>query len=183
MQQRFRTYKEQFLTNPSYFMTKRIALTAFVMLFAALVAMAQTDSQRPGTETSPANKTEKVHKAQSGDKADHARHAEERSNGNAFSGKGKGGDKDKVEKNGKGHHKGKHKSKGKGKNKGNKAGTGENKEQRRSQTGEQNPQQPRSQRPEQPQTDKESLPAPKTRKPGDKPTPGTEQQKDQKSRG
>jgi hypothetical protein len=170
------------------FMTKRIVLTALVAFLATVVALAQTDPA-PSTQPSPANKTAKVQKAQKAQKKDKAakvEHAEERSNGAAFSGKGKGGEKNMTDKTKKDKAKAKKKGqKNKQKNKAKKQGaqngkTYEGTDDKAPSDGSGQEQRPGGTNKEKPNT---TTPARKQRQPGDKPTSGTEQKKDNKSRG
>lgn len=88
-------------------MQKQLILIAAFLLSVATATWAQTDADVKTTK--PAKSIQKTEKNT---------HAETQSDGAAFSGKGKGGDKDQVEKRKK-HPKGKHKNKHgkKGKNK------------------------------------------------------------------
>lgn len=79
-------------------MTKKLVLTAFVALMSTFIALAQTDPQpRPAASPTP-TKIEKVDKNKSKEKSDKIEHAEKRSNGAAYSGRGKGGEKNTTEK-------------------------------------------------------------------------------------
>lgn len=167
-------------------MTKRIVLTALAAFMATVVALAQTEPA-PSKRTSPANKSEKVEKAQQKDKAAKVEHAEERSNGAAYSGKGKGGEKnmaDKAKKDkAKGKKKGqknknKHKNKAKGKDAQKGKKSEDNDDKAPSDSGQE--QRPGGTTQKAPTT---TPTARKQRQPGDKPSPGTEQKKDDKSRG
>lgn len=170
-------------------MTKKIVLTALVAVFATALALAQTDRKAaaPVSKTSPANKTEKVEKAQQKDKAAKIEHAEERSNGAAFSGKGKGGDKNTVDKQnkGKGKGKGKHHNKNKSKAKNGYKTKDKVKDKEKDDNDENVGEKDRSgtQQGRKPGTSTDKAPMKKQRKPGDKPAPGTEVKKDQKTRG
>lgn len=184
-------------------MTKKLVLTAFVALVATAVALAQTTDPQPKKATSPANKTERMEKAQQKDKTDQVRHAEERSNGAAYSGKGKGGEKGTAEreKKGKGKAKGHDKQKAKGKEK--HEGKGQKAKDKKGKSGDDMEDKDEQKNPEngdkgtgngkwrtgdQPQKNGDA-PAPKSiktggeRKPGDKPAPGTEMKKVSKSKG
>ncbi|MCC7507680.1 MAG: hypothetical protein IT259_20390 [Saprospiraceae bacterium] len=77
-------------------MKKHLLITLLLALFASATTWAQSDPKAKA----PKSKTEQAAKA------------EEKSDGAAFSGQGKGGEKDMVEKE-KGQHKGKHAKKGK----------------------------------------------------------------------
>ena len=169
-------------------MIKKFVLTAFVALIASIVALAQN---RPAAqpETAPANKTERMENAKSTKDADKIGRAEERSNGSAYSGKGKGkgGKKDRVEKGEKGEKgKGKGKTKGKFKNKNKSKDKSEGKRGRDAGDDDNKGRQQGERKRDQERTGGEkaptSKPAPapteqKSRKAGDKPTPGTENRK------
>lgn len=182
-------------------MMKKIVFTAFVMFTAAIVAMAQTDPA-PKNQKKTADKSERMENAKSTKEADKIEHAEERSGGAAFSGKGKGGDKDQVEKEKKGKkgNKGKAKGKGKGKDKakgkskdkskGNKEQDNDGDDDNRGKKEKDNKGAERKRDRDREQTGSERTPGtkpaptePKSRKPGDKPTPGTENPKGQKTGG
>lgn len=77
-------------------MKKHLLITLLLALFASATTWAQSDPKAKA----PKSKTEQAAKA------------EEKSDGAAFSGQGKGGEKDMVEKE-KGQHKGKHAKKAK----------------------------------------------------------------------
>ena len=167
-------------------MMKKIVLTAFVTLIASMIALAQN---RPAAqpETAPANKTERIEKAKSTKDADKIGRAEERSNGSAYSGKGKGGKKDQVEKGekgkkgkGKGKGKGKFKNKNKSKDKaeGRTGRDGDDDDNKGRQQGERKRDQERTGGEKAPTSNPTPAPSEqKTRKAGDKPTPGTENRK------
>ncbi|MBK6932373.1 MAG: hypothetical protein IPH12_16570 [Saprospirales bacterium] len=172
-------------------MTKKFVLTAFAILAASLLALAQTEPQaRPTAKPNPADRAEQVESAQKKSESDKVRHAEERSKGAAYSGKGEGGRKDAAEKEKrkKGKHKGKGKGRGKGKSKEKSKGKKKSRDyegpdsdgdssEGRSRPGVEEPKQPNP-------AGKEKTPGtPKVRRPGDRPSQGTEQQKDQKTRG
>lgn len=174
-------------------MIKKFVLTAFATLIASMIAVAQTETT-PGAKTTPANKTERVGTAKTTKDADKVQHAEERSNGAAFSGKGKGGDRNTVDKDKKGKKDKKDKKKGKkhGKSKGkwkdqskhdpNREGNDDDNEDVKK---DQKARQPAEQKRKQERTGGGQAPAPttpapsqqKSRKAGDKPTPGTENPK------
>lgn len=153
-------------------MTKKFMLTAVAVLFSALVALAQTESQ---TQPVPAGKTEKMEKK---DKTDKIQNAEQRSNGAAFSGKGKGGDKDQVEK-------GKAKDKAKAKKEKKKKKDKVKKAKKNKKQGDNDSDNPDTTAPsdkwEQKPVQNEKVPG--TRQPGDKPADDTEMKKERKSRG
>ena len=167
-------------------MMKKFVLTAFVALIASVVALAQN---RPAAqpETAPANKIERMENAKSTKDADKIGRAEERSKGSAYSGKGKGGKKDRVEKGEKGKKgKGKGKSKGKFKNKnkskdkaeGRTGRDGDDDDNKGRQQGERKRDQERTGGEKAPTSNPTPAPSEqKTRKAGDKPTPGTENRK------
>jgi len=140
-------------------MTKQFVLTVFAVLLSAFVAMAQTtepQTRRPA----PAGKTEKAEKK---DKSDKIEKAEDRSGGAAFSGKGKGGDKNLKDKDEKA-------KKAKKAKKGDKKQGGDTGSDKDTQTRPGTQQAPAGK-------------TPNTRKPGDKPAPGTEMKKEEKPRG
>lgn len=167
-------------------MMKKLVLTAFVTLIATVIALAQTDPAS-NAKTTRGDKTNRTEKAKSDKVADKVEHAEERSSGAAFSGKGKGankgsvakGEKGKKEKGkgkGKGKHKNKHKSKGKSKR--DKAGERDDKD---TDTNNQDRRQGTERKRDQERTGGEKAPTTKPtpsgqkdRAPGDKPVP-TEQ--------
>lgn len=167
-------------------MTKKLMLTALVAVFAATFALAQTKPQpRSNSKTSPANKTVKAQTAKEKDSdAAKIEHAEERSNGAAFSGKGKGGDKNMVDKEGKnkGHAKGKHKNKAKSKNKGEDKGKFGNRHNNKTYEGPDSNAKTGTKKA--PTTGDDNgdtpvaAPVSKQRKIGDKPVPGKETQKE-----
>ena len=182
-------------------MKKKFILSAFTILLASLLAVAQSGPQaRPSSKPSPANKTMKVEKAQKKDGAAKVEHAEKRSDGAAYSGRGKGGDKNTVEKGkrgkgkAKGHMKGQHKGKAKGKMKHKKKDKAykkwDSKNDRKSKDYEGHDGKPegtktrKSERTEQGNTPREQTPTTNpNRRPGDRPAPGKEIKKDQKQRG
>lgn len=176
---------------------KKFALSAFLVLFAALIAIAQSDPQaRPSAKPSPANKAAKVETAQPKADPTKVEHAEERSDGAAFSGRGKGGEKGSVEKGkrgkgkAKGHHKSKHKGKGQNKQKGQGDDDDNGSSRRGSKTepgprGDEGPagrpaggtmktRRPQSTEPAEAPAGTKKPETTRGRKPGDKPTPGTE---------
>lgn len=171
-------------------MIKKFVLTAFATLIASMIALAQTEPAPSATST-PANKTERAGTAKSTKDADKVQHAEERSKGAAFSGKGKGGDKNTVDKDKKGKKdkkKGKKngKSKGKSKDKAKRNSNGEgNDDDNDGMKKAKKSQQPAEQKRRQERTGGDKTPAPttpapseqKSRKAGDKPAPGTENPK------
>lgn len=174
------------------YMIKKFVLTAFATLIASMIALAQTEPAPSATST-PANKTERAGTAKSTKDADKVQHAEERSKGAAFSGKGKGkgGDKNTVDKDKKGKKdkkKGKKngKSKGKSKDKAKRNSNGEgNDDDNDGMKKAKKSQQPAEQKRRQERTGGDKTPAPttpapseqKSRKAGDKPAPGTENPK------
>ncbi len=176
-------------------MTKKMLLSAFAILLASFAVMAQSDPQpAPVSKTSPADKSIKAEKARQTTDAAKAPRAEERSNGAAYSGKGKGGDKNTAEKEKRGKHKakgknkGKHKGKAKGKTKDkqkNKAYRGKDAKSDPMSKGYEGPDDApgniKTQKSEKAKQEKAPrTPTPGTtpsRKPGDKPTPGTEKQR------
>ena len=178
-------------------MTKKIVLTAFVALFAASMAIAQTDPQpRPGAGTPTPQKIERIdNKPKTAKDAGKIENAEEKSNGAAYSGKGKGGDKDKVQKieNGKGKAKGKGHAHGKGKSKGKskdktkryegpdaKPGTTDKEAQEAPQHGDQNPDEAANKKGDvnKKKEPKPAQPAPAERKPGQRPGTAKEKEND-----
>lgn len=176
-------------------MTKKIVLSAFVALFAAAVTHAQTDAQpRKGAGTPTPKKIERVdNKPKTAKDAGKIEHAEEKSNGAAYSGQGKGSDKDRMHKieNGKGHAKGHGKSNGKGKSKSKtkqyegpdgKPATRDQGVEEVPQQGDNNPDEA-AQRKETVNKKKEPKPAtpqpaPTERKPGQRPAAGKEKEND-----
>lgn len=171
-------------------MTKKIVLTAFVALFAASVAFAQTDPQpRPGAGTPTPKKIERIdNKPKTAKDAGKMENAGEKSNETA-NGQVKGDNKNKVQKieNGKGHAKNKGKGKGKGKSKDktkrhegpdNKPATGEQKVEEAPQHGDNNPDEAANRKGDvnKKKEPKPAQPAPTERKPGQR--PGTSKEKE-----
>lgn len=176
-------------------MIKKLILSAFVLLMASLVAMAQSDPQiRTNSKTSPATKDASAKKAPSTDEAAKAEPAEERPNrGRQESERGNVEKEKRGKGKAKGHAKDKQKGKAKGKEKGKKNDKANKKQdskmdpKSRDYEGPDGNSETRKGR-KAPKTEPGNTPQPETpgttrgRKPGDRPAPGTELKKE-KQRG